>query len=114
MRLCDYLAIPFLVEAETVEDGSGAWLRRACCPELPGCVAEAPTIEEALERLDRRRVEVIADLLRAGVAPPAPRAPLHGFDAAGLIARVGATDVAPLLQATPDQARRKENAVPRR
>lgn len=114
MSLRDYLAVAFLVEAETVDRGAGIWLRRAACPELPDCAAEAPTIEEALEKLDRRRVDVIVGLLRAGVAPPVPRAPLRCFDAERLIERVGAPELAPLLDATPDQARRHTDAIPRR
>ncbi len=114
MRLRDFLAIPFLVEAETVDAGDGGWLRRACCPELPDCAAEAPTIEEALARLDRRRTEVIVNLLRAGVAPPAPRAPLRGFDAEGFVAHLGMTGLATLLDTTPEQARIKADALPRR
>ncbi len=104
-RLRDYLSIPFVVEAETVEDGAGAWVRRASCPDLADCAAEAPTIEDALERLERRRVDVIVGLLRTGIRPPVPRPPLSHYDAAGLVRRLGLPEIEPLLDSTADEIR---------
>jgi hypothetical protein len=51
--LAYYEAVPYLVVLESVERG-GEWLRRAEHPELPGCVAEAPSALEALDRWSRR------------------------------------------------------------
>jgi hypothetical protein len=96
-----YLSIPYRIEAETVEVEQGTWLRRATYPELLGCMAEAATIEEALERLERRRVDIIVALLHGGAAPPAPRPPLADCDPEGLMHRLGLhTALAPLLDRT--------------
>ena len=46
-----YEAVPYLLVVESVERG-GEWLCCAAYPELPGCVAEATSAVEAIERLD--------------------------------------------------------------
>jgi hypothetical protein len=98
MTLRDYLCIPYLVEAELVEHNSGAWVRRATHPELPDCSAESPRIERTLDLLDRRRVEVIVDLLRGGILPPVPRPKLPDAGTENLLRRSGLHDaLAPLL-----------------
>ena len=48
MRLSEYLSVPYLLEAETVEVAPGSWVRRVAYPELPDCSAEAVVVEEAL------------------------------------------------------------------
>jgi predicted RNase H-like HicB family nuclease len=85
----DCLAAPYLLRVETVRDRSGAWLRRASCPELPGCAVECETIEDAVEQLERRRAQVIRALLEQGKRPsvarppvPPPDAPARGAEAA--------------------------------
>jgi hypothetical protein len=80
MRLRDYLAVPYMLEAETVETTSGAWLTRVCYLDLPGCRAEAPVVEEALQRLERLRIETIVAMVGAGKTPPVPRPPLRDCD----------------------------------
>ncbi|MGE3993832.1 hypothetical protein [Pseudorhodoplanes sp.] len=89
MSLRLFLSIPFLVEAETVENGAGGWVRRASYPELPDCRAESPMIETALEQLERRRVECILEILRSGRLPPVPREPLADCDPEGVLVRLG-------------------------
>lgn len=87
--LRELLCIPYRVEASTTETSSGQWVRRATYPELPGCTAEAPTIEEALNQLERRRVEIIIATVQGGGVPPVPRPPLGGIDPAGVAAALG-------------------------
>ena len=56
--LAYYEAVPYLLVLESIECG-GEWLRRAEHPELPDCVAEAPSAVEALDRLERERLRVL-------------------------------------------------------
>ena len=74
--LAYYEAVPYLLVLETVER-SGEWLRRAEHPELPGCLAEAPSAVEALERLERERLRVLRHLWDRGASIPVPRPPLR-------------------------------------
>jgi hypothetical protein len=92
MRLRDYLAVPYRLEAETVETPSGAWLTRVCYLDLPGCRAEAPVVEEALHRLERLRIETIVAMVRAGKTPPVPRPPLRDCDPVWVAQQAGLPD----------------------
>ena len=74
--LAYYEAVPYLLVLESVERG-GEWLRRAEHPELPGCVAEAPSALEAIDRLDRQRLRVLRQLWDRGAPIPVPRPPLR-------------------------------------
>lgn len=97
------LSVPYLIEASTTEGPDGTWVRRAAYPELPGCVAEAPSIEEALRQLERRRMEIIIDTVRSGARPPVPRLPLAGCDPRTLAAELGlAALLDDALRAHPD------------
>src|SRR5258705_4947803 len=78
--LAYYEAVPYLVVLESVE-GNGEWLRRAEHPELPGCVAEAPSAVEALEKLDRVRLRMLRQLWDRGAPIPVPRPPLRDLRA---------------------------------
>jgi hypothetical protein len=80
LDLRDFLSIPYLLEAEAVETGPGKWLVRLAYPELPGCTAEGVVIEDTLKELERRRIEMIVDLVEAGKGPPVPRKPLAAAD----------------------------------
>lgn len=71
-----YEAVPYLLVLESVERG-GRWLRRAEHPELPGCVAEAPSALEALDQLELERRRVLRQLWDRGAAIPVPRPPLR-------------------------------------
>jgi len=96
LNLRELLSIPYLLEAEAVETAPGQWLVRVAYPELPGCTAEAPVVEDALRELERRRIEMIVNLVQAGREPPVPRKPLAAADPLwtaqdiGLSARVAA------------------------
>ena len=74
--LAYYEAVPYLLVLESVER-DGEWLRRAEHPELPECVAEAPSALEALERLERERLRVLRGLWARGAPIPVPRPPLR-------------------------------------
>lgn len=75
MRLRDYLSLPYLLEAETVEVAPGSWIRRVTYPELPGCTSESLVVEEALRRLERLRIQMIVEMMTAGrpAYPGSPR-----------------------------------------
>jgi len=74
--LAYYEAVPYLLVLESVERG-GEWLRRAEHPELPGCVAEALTAVEAIEKLELERRRIVRSLWDRGAPIPVPRAPLR-------------------------------------
>ena len=78
--LAYYEAVPYLLVIESVE-GKGEWLRRAEHPELPGCVAEAPSAVEALEKLERVRLRMLRQLWDCGAPIPVPRPPLRDLRA---------------------------------
>ena len=72
-----YEAVPYLLVVESVERG-GEWLRRASYPELPGCVAEAVSAVEAMEKLEQARLRLLRQLWDRGAPIPVPRPPLRG------------------------------------
>jgi predicted RNase H-like HicB family nuclease len=80
LRLTDYLAVPYMLEAETFEASPGVWISRVSYPELPGCVTEGVVIADALRRLERLRIQTIVTTLDAGQPPPVPRPPLAHCD----------------------------------
>lgn len=92
MDLRDFLSIPYLLEAEAVETEPGKWLVRLAYPELPGCTAEGVVIEDTLKDLERRRIEMIVDLVDAGTPPPVPRQPLAAADPLWTARDVGLPD----------------------
>jgi hypothetical protein len=92
LRLRDYLSVPYLLEAETVEVAPGSWLRRVAYPELPGCAAESVVVEEALQVLERMRIEMIVRMVGEGRLPPVPRPPLQYCDPAWVAKQVGLPD----------------------
>jgi hypothetical protein len=81
--LAYYEAVPYLLVLESVER-EGEWLRRAEHPELPDCVAEAPSAVEALDRLERERLRVLRQLWERAAPIPVPRPPLRGAGAGRL------------------------------
>ncbi|HVV92596.1 MAG TPA: hypothetical protein VHD15_04160 [Hyphomicrobiales bacterium] len=80
VTLAEYLAVPYVLQAESVPLEAGGWTCRLSFPELPGCVAEASTVEDAMTMVERRRVLAILDALAAGHPPMAPRPPLAACD----------------------------------
>lgn len=104
LSLRQHLSVPYRVEAATREREPGHWLRWAAYPELPECHAEADTIEAALATLERRRVEIIVALLRAGAPPQVPRPPLRDCDPEGVMDAFSLfPELVPLLDAPASQ-----------
>ena len=98
MDLRALLSIPYLLEAEAVETQPGEWLVRLAYPELPGCHAEGTIVEDALAQLERRRIEMIVELVEAGKQPPVPRQPLATSDPLWLARDLGLSErIAALL-----------------
>lgn len=91
MKLSSYLSIPYVLETVVFETDSGSWVRRFSYPELPNCVVEADDVVDAIDELDRRRILVIVDMLRAGIKPPIPRKPV-GIDPVWALDRAGLRD----------------------
>lgn len=99
MELDVLLSIPYLLEAEAVETEFGEWIIRLSYPELEGCTAEAAVVEQALDDLERKRIEVITDLVDAGKQPPTPRQPLAASDPLWMAKALGVSSrVAALLE----------------
>jgi hypothetical protein len=92
LRLIDYLSVPYLLEAETVEVAPGAWICRVAYPELPGCSAESLVVEDALHLLERKRIEMIVRMVGEGLPPPVPRAPLGDCDPVWVAKLAGLSD----------------------
>jgi predicted RNase H-like HicB family nuclease len=77
VTLEEYLAVPYVLTIEAVQGPDGEWYRRACYRELPGCVGEAATPEEAIARLEAAREAYIRERLTRGEPIPVPRPPLR-------------------------------------
>ena len=71
-----YVGVPYVLVIESVER-EGEWLRRAEHPELPGCVAEAPSALEAIDKLEQERLRLLRSLWDRGAPIPVPRPPLR-------------------------------------
>jgi hypothetical protein len=92
LRLREYLSVPYLLEAETVEVVPGSWIRRVTYPELPGCTAQSLVVEDALQLLERMRIEMIIAMVGNGQPPPVPRPPLQNCDPAWVAGQAGLSD----------------------
>ena len=92
MKFIDYLRVPYILEAESIEAAPGSWVSRVSYPELPNCVEQAATIEDAIDRLERRRIQTIVHMLRSGTPPRIPRPPLVSSQPYSLIAQSGLED----------------------
>jgi predicted RNase H-like HicB family nuclease len=98
LRLSEYLSVPYLLEAQTVEIAPGSWVRRVAYPELPDCHAQALVVEEALLALERLRIETIVRMVGEGSPPPVPRPPLRDCDPAWVARQAGvASDIIALI-----------------
>ena len=89
MLLRDYLSVPYMLESETIEASPGSWCSRVSYPELPGCLAESAVVEDALQRLEQLRIEMIVAMFVAGRFPPVPRPPLQDSDPVWAAAAAG-------------------------
>ena len=108
LRLRDYLSVPYLLEAETVEVAPGSWLSRVAYPELPGCSAESAVVEDALDLLERKRIEIIVRMIADGRPPPLPRPPLADCDPVWAARQAGlSAEITALI----DPDGRNENAL---
>jgi predicted RNase H-like HicB family nuclease len=77
----EHLAVPYVMVMESIERPDGDWVRQASYPELPGCIAQAATPIEAIDRLEEQRVSYILERLQEGRPVPVPRPPLkHGSE----------------------------------
>ena len=75
----EHLRVPYTMIIASVRRPDGVWVRRAEYPELPGCIAEADSPLDAIDRLDALRVQIILDRLARGETVPTPRPPLKRF-----------------------------------
>ena len=103
MDLRELLSIPYLLEAEAVETEPGQWSLRLAYPELPGCAAEGPVVEEALKALERQRIEMIVAMVEEGREPPIPRQPLATSDPLWTARDLGLSERVVALLARPAQ-----------
>jgi hypothetical protein len=108
LRLRDHLSVPYLLKAETVEVAPGSWVSRVAYPELPGCNAEAPVVEDALHLLERKRIETIVRMVGEGRPPPMPRPPLRDCDPVWVARQAGLSDE---ITARIDRDGRNEDAL---
>jgi predicted RNase H-like HicB family nuclease len=87
--LREFLSIPYVLESKAIEGEDGTRVRCVSYPELPGCFAQAISIEDAIRLLERHRIEMIVRMLREGRSPPCPRQPLPGCDPEWIAAEAG-------------------------
>jgi predicted RNase H-like HicB family nuclease len=107
LNLRELLSIPYLLEAEAVETEPGQWLVRLAYPELPGCAAEGPVVEEALKALERQRIEMIVAMVEEGREPPIPRQPLATSDPLWTACDLGLSERVTKLLANPAKQPRR-------
>jgi len=78
MQLEEYLSIPYRLVAYSAPGPDGTWRRFAEYPEI-GCISEADTPTEAMEKLEELRIQYIVGRVRSGEAIPVPRPPLRSL-----------------------------------
>ena len=104
MKLRDYLAVPYMIEAAPVETRNGEWVRRLRYPELGDFAVETLDVEAGLRELEIIRIQEILRLLRAGELPPTPRPPLRNANPEWQARALGVWDlVGEFLDLTPHQ-----------
>jgi hypothetical protein len=108
LNLRELLSVPYLLEAEAVETACGNWLLRFAYPELPDCTAEGFVVEDVLEQLERRRIEIIVSLVEAGKTPPVPRKPLAASDPLWIARDLGLSERIAALLGSPAKEARSE------
>lgn len=75
--LLDELAVPYVLDVSTRRSEAGDWVCRLEYTELPGCIAEARDVFEALERIEELREHWLAARHAHGLPIPSPRAGLR-------------------------------------
>jgi len=75
--LQDVMAVPYVLDVSTRRTEAGEWVCRLEYAELPGCVAEARDVFDALERVDELRENWLTARRSAGLPIPSPRAGLR-------------------------------------
>jgi predicted RNase H-like HicB family nuclease len=88
MRLEEYLSIPYRLVLYSAPDDAGVWHRYAAYPEI-GCVSEADTPGEAMERLEAERIRWIVERVQRGEPIPVPRPPLRSLASTLDLERLG-------------------------
>jgi predicted RNase H-like HicB family nuclease len=88
MRLEEYLSIPYRLVAYSAPGADGVWRRYAEYPEI-GCISEADTPTEAMEKLEEQRVQYIVERVRNGEPIPVPRPPLRSLASVLDLERLG-------------------------
>ena len=88
MKLEEYLAIPYQLEAYSAIGDDGVWHRYAAYPEID-CVIEADTTIDAIEKLEQERVRTLIERFRRGDHIPVPRPPLRSLAGALDLERLG-------------------------
>jgi len=78
MQLEEYLSIPYRLVAYSAPGPDGTWKRYAEYPEI-GCISEAETVTEAMDKLEELRVQYILQRVRTGEPIPVPRPPLRSL-----------------------------------
>jgi predicted RNase H-like HicB family nuclease len=78
MQLEEYLAIPYRLVAYSAPGPDGRWRRYAEYPEI-GCISEADTPTEAMDKLEEQRIQYIVERVRNGEPIPVPRPPLRSL-----------------------------------
>ncbi len=92
MKVGDFLRVPYLVTAQSIEHADGSWARHVEHPELPDCTAEADSIVDALSLLEAKRIETVVEMLASGRTPPIKRYRLGETQARQRVARAGLAD----------------------
>src|SRR5262245_12122257 len=68
-----FASLPYSIVVEQDETTEGEPIYVLSHPELPGCIAQGETWEEALDNLSDATYEYISSLLEDGLAVPEPR-----------------------------------------
>ncbi len=72
----EHRAVPYVLAVWAVA-GEDGWVCRAEYEELPGVVAEDPSVLIALDRVETMREQFIETALEHGFPLPVPRSPLR-------------------------------------
>ncbi|MGA2820306.1 MAG: type II toxin-antitoxin system HicB family antitoxin [Anaerolineales bacterium] len=67
-----FAELPYTVEVDLDQTTENQPIYLACVPELPGCLAQGESIEEATKELREARIDYIESLLAGGLPVPMP------------------------------------------